>query len=869
MPTTHRFEHLPLVLRERGPARFGRPPRESAASEAARSNRATHATNLQTPAAAISSAWLTRQTARAQAGLPTLPAGVPLLLKIDETLDIDALRHVFEFEVVSEQDDGFVIVASGDIVLTRFLQRLREFTTSVEGSAKVANVHELREDLAQGERLHRVLSEAMFAQWAAMPDDARYICDLSISCTGTWQVPKKPKRGRLKASTWARKLSEWSSRRQSAYEQWEALQWERLELLRKFVEFYHGQMLDITHEDNPESASLPDSFTVRVDIVAKGLRDLVLNCAHVFEVVEPDDIETPQQVARTQTQVMQQVQLVAPDPAAPPVCVIDSGIQEGHFWLQPAIDGATSRCFLPGVPTDVNDHVVDGGHGTRVAGAVLYGDTVPKAGRINLEAWIQNARVLDGQNGMPSSMFPPNVLREVVTHYHEGARQTRIFNHSINANTPCRTRHMSAWAAEIDRLSSEYDILIIQSAGNLATAGSAGRMGVSEHVQAGRAYPEYLSEPSCRVANPAQSFQALTVGSVAYGAFESVGWRSFATEKGAPSAFSRSGLGIWDSIKPEVVEYAGDFLGSSGTSPSISTPTVGREFYPELIRTTGTGGPAYDRDQVGTSFSTPKVSKIAARLQVVLPDQSCLQYRGLIVQSAQWPEWAEALPAEQQSQLLKRIGYGIPDLGRATTNTDHRTTFITGEDRDLSPGDCHIYQVRVPDELRRAGDDYDIRVEVTLSYVAEPRRTRRNHRGYLSVWLDWISNRRGESFEAFLTRALKDDDDTIQQGTSFGWTIERQSDKGRLPGVRRTVGTVQKDWAVLKSNQLPKDFCIAVRGHKGWSHDPEAAARYCVAVSFEIVGQEIPIYDPLRVAVQELQAEVAEVEAEAEVEIEE
>jgi hypothetical protein len=861
MPNTHQFEHLPLVLRERGPARYSGGPRVDPATLDAKQNRTAHATALQTPASAVSLTWQTRQAQRAQAGLPTLPAGVPLLLKIDSSLDIDDLRHVFDFEVVSEQDDGFVIVASQDIVLTRFLAKLRDFTGTVKGSGAVASVHELREDPTQVERLRRVLSETLFAEWAQMPDDRRYICDVSVACTGTWQVPNRPKRGRMTDQTWARKIAEWSSKRQTAYEQWDALQWERLDLLRRFVEFYQGKMLDIVHEDNPESASLPDSFSVRLDIVAKGLKDLVLNCPFIFEVVEPDDIETPQQVARTQVQVMQQVQLVAPDSAAPAVCVIDGGIQEGHFWLQPAIDGTESRCYLPATPTDVNDHIRDGGHGTRVAGAVLHGDAVPKNGRVNLESWVQNARVLDANSVMPPELFPPTVLRHVVKQYHEGARKTRIFNHSINADGPCRTRHMSAWAAEIDRLSGEYDILIVQSAGNIGD--------ISHLLQRGCTYPEYFSEPSCRIANPAQSFQALTVGSVAYGAFESTGWRSFATQKGEPSAFSRSGLGIWDSIKPEVVEFGGDCLGSRGTPRSISTPTIGRECYPELVRATATGGPAYDRDQVGTSFAAPKVSRIAARLQVALPDQSCLLYRGLIVQSAQWPEWAEALPADQQTLLLKRIGYGIPDIERATTNTDHRTTFITGEDRDLSPGDCHIYQVRVPDEMRRPGDDYDIRVEVTLSYVAEPRRTRRNHRGYLSVWLDWISNRRGETFEAFLTRALKDDDDAIQQGTSFGWTIERQGDNGRLRGVRRTVGTVQKDWAILKSNQLPEDFCIAVRGHRGWSQDPEAAARYCLVVSFEIIGKEIPIYEPLRVAVQQLQAEVAEVEAEVEVEVEE
>ena len=82
---------------------------------------------------------------------------------------------------------------------------------------------------------------------------------------------------------------------------------------------------------------------------------------------------------------------------------------------------------------------------------------------------------------------------------------------------------------------------------------------------------------------------------------------------------------------------------------------------------------------------------------------------------------------------------------------------------------------------------------------------------------------------------------------------------------------MQKDWAIVKSNTLPDHFCIAVRGHQGWSNDPDTTARYALAVTFEIVGQEISIHDPLRTAVLELQTQIEaelEVEAEAEVEVE-
>jgi hypothetical protein len=134
-----------------------------------------------------------------------------------------------------------------------------------------------------------------------------------------------------------------------------------------------------------------------------------------------------------------------------------------------------------------------------------------------------------------------------------------------------------------------------------------------------------------------------------------------------------------------------------------------------------------------------------------------------------------------------------------------------------------------------------------------------------------MSNRKDESLESFVSRAVKDEDPATREGTSFGWTISARSSDGQIADVRRSIGTVQKDWAYIRSNALPEDFCIAVRGHKGWSKDPDNTANYTLAVTFEIVGREIPIYDPLRIAVQELQAElgVGELEAEEEIDVEE
>jgi len=135
--------------------------------------------------------------------------------------------------------------------------------------------------------------------------------------------------------------------------------------------------------------------------------------------------------------------------------------------------------------------------------------------------------------------------------------------------------------------------------------------------------------------------------------------------------------------------------------------------------------------------------------------------------------------------------------------------------------------------------------------------------------VDWKSSKLGEGINDFRVRALKDEDNDGEPlpGAVLPWTLHEKSDAGFIRETRRNSGTVQKDWAVVKSNTLPDHFCIAVVGHQGWSRDPDSSARYALAVTLEILGQEIAIYEPLRTAVIELETQI-EVEAEAEAEIE-
>jgi hypothetical protein len=895
MSGAHNFEYLPLIRTFKGPARLrggGDPSPQTIANKNARQ---AHSNTLDTAAQAFSAAWEARKAERQAAGaaLPDLPSGVPILLQVDPGLDLDVLRQKFAFEIVAEQEEGYVIVASEDIQIAPFRAMLQGFAVTMHGSATIAQVHKLFDDPNQTDRLGRILSEHLMNNWGNIADDQLYIADIGIACTGTSDIPTRPKRGkRATDAEWAAKELAWSQARANAYNEWEDIKMEREGAIQRITAFYRAEILHLVDGADFDAGVLPDSFTVRLKISGKGLRDFVLNYPYVFEVVEPEDITLPQNLGQAVAQALPVVTPIPPDADAPLVCVIDSGIQEGHLLLKPAIDQAASHCFLPGkTVTDVGDYVTGGGHGTRVAGAVLYGEQVAKAGTPKLSFWIQNARILDDNNRMPDEVFPAEAIRAIVEHYHLKPRATRIFNHSINAYGYCRLRYMSSWAAEIDALSNEHDVLVVQSAGNIRPIGPMPYPGVKDHLDAGRVYPGYLYEPAARVANPGQSLQALTVGSIAYDAFEVGNWRSFATEPDGPSAFSRSGPGIWDVIKPEVVEYGGDFIRTNNQPHDVQGGGGIPAVCPELVRSTMfPPGPIADRDATGTSFSAPKVARIAAHLQRILPDEPTLLYRALIVQSAQWPTWAESILTQlrapngqlphalrQQllndaSQIVRSIGFGVPNESRATVNTDHRTTLITSSETSIRAGDCHIYQVPIPAAMRQQADDYDVRIDVTMSYVAQPRRTRRRLRRYLSTWVDWIASNLGEGLDDFRVRAMKDEENQGEPlpGSTLPWTLHEKSNSGLIRDTRRNSGTVQKDWAIVKSNTLPDHFCISVRGHQGWSHDPDTAARYVLAVTFEIVGQEISIYDPLRTAIIELQTQIkTDIEVEMEVEVDE
>jgi hypothetical protein len=838
------FPHVELKFSTQGKA--SPPPgggrKKTPQTQANLGDRWGHGNNLKGAVSGITSDWQGVLSERKKEQKPELPDAVPLILQIDPTaFDADELRK-YGIEVIAELEDGYILGASADSQFTNLRDKIEKFIKAESGGGKVPEIWDI---LDGTKRPEYILSSELQKHWGEIQDEEIYTVDIGIACIGEKSQLKKypkPEKDYKSPENYIKAVNKWIDDSDLTYQQWDDIKSQREDEFDCFVKGYQGELINIIDGEITTHSKLPDSFSCRISISGKGLRDLVLSFPYVFEVSLPDDIYNDSPVTTQLDNIEISFSLEPPDLNAPKVCIIDSGIQEQHPLLQSAIITNDSRSWVPNETDLTADFVKNGGHGTRVAGAVLYPKLIPNSGQQQAICWIQNARVLDKTCRLPESIFPPSLISKIVKFYH-GEKRTRIFNHSISGSTPCRIQYMSAWAAEIDNLSWLYDILFVVAAGNLPSDGQRinnSRLSVQGHLQDNHPYPDYLLSDSCRIPNPAQSFQALSVGSVSLQTFKDLSKESIA-QQDRPSSFSCTGFGLWDSVKPEVVEYGGDLVTDGATPPNLTTPP---EVCPDLVRSTLNGGPLSARDIIGTSFAAPKVAHIAACLAAELPNESSLLYRALIVQSARFPHWVKSENFDLHN-AIRLLGYGIPDLDRALGGSSNRITLIARGDRQITARQAHIYEVSLPDKLRSQGEELEIRIEVTLSYKAQPRRTRRSRRKYLSTWLDWDCSKKGEVPDRFLERILKEYDapqDSEQRGKIFDWVLEKRNDRGQARNVSRQVGTLQKDWATVKAYDLRESFCISVVGHEGWNNDPNASVPYALVVSFEAIDTDIPIY---------------------------
>jgi hypothetical protein len=462
MPDRHQqFPHLQLRLTK---AEIAKPPpsggrKVHSTTLANRENAKSHGQQLESSVSSIVVNSQEIKKKRKEQGKPDLPEAVSFILHVDPDLFNAEDLKSFGIEIVADLEQGYIIGASADTELSELRKKIGQFINSQKGGGKVPEIWEILEGT---QRPDYILSPALKAEWGNILEQQEYVVDVGISCINIQeQYSRCPKQKQFRSNeSFQKSVIKWLDKHNLTPEAWDDLYSERTNQLQKFINEYNGEILRNLMGDEVGISCLPDSFSCRIRILGSGLKDLVLNFPYIFDVSEIDELSSHSDPSHKFEFDREGFELIEPAPNAPKVCVIDSGIQERHPKLRSAVDSNYSRSWVPGEIEMTADYVQGGGHGTRVAGAVLYPQGIPQADRRQALCWIQNARILDRENKLPRNLFPPEVLEEIVEFYHYKTK-TRIFNHSVAGISPCRTQSMTPWAAAIDKLAWEKDVLFL------------------------------------------------------------------------------------------------------------------------------------------------------------------------------------------------------------------------------------------------------------------------------------------------------------------------------------------------------------------------------------------------------------------------
>ena len=204
--------------------------------------------------------------------------------------------------------------------------------------------------------------------------------------------------------------------------------------------------------------------------------------------------------------------------------------------------------------------------------------------------------------------------------------------------------------------------------------------------------PDDLGEAD-RIAPPADSVRALSVGSVAH-----LDKPSTRVRRDEPSPFSRRGPGPVSLPKPEVSHYGGN------------CDAGGRFIQTGVISTDGGNRLAED---IGTSYAAPMVASLLANVEgALLSDASRNLTKALLVHSAVFG--TGMLRAEE----FKYRGFGVPgDLASVLTCSPWAATLVF-EAEILPRLELALERFPIPDCLR--GPTGAVRGEFMMTLVYEP-----------------------------------------------------------------------------------------------------------------------------------------------------
>ncbi|MGW6698749.1 S8 family peptidase [Nocardia sp. NPDC055049] len=581
---------------------------------------------------------------------------------------------------------------------------------------------------------------------------------------------------------------------------------------------------------------------------------------------------------------------IAADLSAPAVCVVDTGVQDGHPLLVDSLHPADIHVAEPTWNTPPVFR-----HGTEMAGLALFGDlhqAVLDPHDIHLHHRLESVKFLPDNGSNHPDLYGAVTAKSVDRPEIQAPRRNRAFllavttqsstrNDSDDAPSRQEAGKPTSWSAAIDALAYGRSIddtepgltyldrselgqsrLFIISAGNIRDIVAS-----DDHLD--RCDLESVEDP-------AQAWNALTVG--AYTDKDDM--------RGAPPIFdgymplaprgelaptSRTSVSFDPSkwpFKPEVVAEGGNVAVSPDDDIAQTPENLG-----VLTTRMQDGGQRAFTTTRDTSAATAHVAAIAGAIMAEYPGMRAETVRALIVHSAEWTpavksQFGGAMTKAQKAKLLRRYGMGVPSRTRALRSASDALTLVSQSsirpferDNNAPTGkarEMNLHCLPWPhDELEALGEA-QVTMRVTLSCFVEPNPSSRGWSGryvYPSHGLRFMVRRPEDNLTAFRQRvnrrARLDDEKPLTLAPEQGWMF----------GVtQRGPGSLQTDVWTGTAAELANKGDIAVYPVAGWWKDRRAhdqshlGVHYSLVVGIESPTVDVDLWTPVA---QQIAAEVA------------
>jgi hypothetical protein len=540
------------------------------------------------------------------------------------------------------------------------------------------------------------------------------------------------------------------------------------------------------------------------------------------------------------------------------VCILDTGVNNGHQLLQPLIDDANTLTVDNTWGT--SDHATGAGHGTLMAGLAGYGQMeqiLTSQSQVSITHKLCSVKILPNQGENQRELWGEITEQGILRAEIQNPNMVLVYCMAVTSLQDSDRGRPSSWSGAMDNLAygeGENQRLIIISAGNI------------DDEELWQNYPN--SNYKSSVQNPAQAWNALVAG--AYTNKIQVNHTNFQNHtpianEGQISPYSCTSL-TWErkwAVKPDVVFEGGNLLKAPDNS-------IIRHEDLELLSTSKQFNTRGHFDTIwATSAATAQASWFAAKIAYEYPDAWAETIRGLMVHSA---NWNPAMHAQQNvlsgnrksfANLLRTFGFGVPNLEKALYSQESALTYIAQEtiqpfkfkDENSTPetNEIHFFNLPWASDLLLEMGGIPVKLKITLSYFIEPGAGEigwKDKYRYQSHGLRFDVNNVNETEDEFRRRvniAAREEDveANITPSGSERWTIGKEN-------INRRNGSIHSDFMELTAAELAYCNHIAVYPVIGWWRERkhlgkvENKTRYSLIISLETPEQDIELYTTVK-----------------------